>query len=64
MLFQEVQAWCTEARPRGCGGVWPVYWSWGDLTARYPSAAALSTCWGQASLAINNMLFLRAFSRV
>ncbi len=50
-------------RTRESGGVWPVYWSWGDLAARYPAAAVLSACWGQASLAINNMLFLRAFSR-
>ena len=45
------------------GGVWPITWTWFDMMPKYGAEFAISERWWQGVVAIENMLFLRAFDK-
>ena len=48
---------------RQAGGVWPITWTWFDMMPQYGAEFAISERWWQGLVAIENMLFLRAFDK-
>ena len=45
------------------GGVWPITWTWFDMMPQYGAEFAISERWWKGLVAIENMLFLRAFDK-
>lgn len=45
------------------GGVWPITWTWFDMMPQYGAEFAISENWWKGLVAIENMLFLRAFDK-
>jgi len=45
------------------GGVWPITWTWFDMMERYGREFAISENWWKGLVAIENMLFLKAFDK-
>lgn len=45
------------------GGVWPITWKWFGLMEQYGREFAISENWWKGLVAIENMLFLRAFDK-
>ena len=45
------------------GGVWPITWTWFDMMPQYGAEFAISENWWKAVVAIENMLFLKAFDK-
>lgn len=58
-LVQREVAFLRETREKG--GVWPITWTWFDTMDRYGGEFRISENWWKAVVAIENMLFLRAF---
>lgn len=48
---------------RQSGGVWPITWTWFDLMPQYGAEFAISENWWKGLVAIENMLFLKAFDK-
>lgn len=54
-------AYLRETRARG--GVWPITWTWFDMMGQYGAEFSISENWWKGLVAIENMLFLRAFDK-
>ena len=50
-------------RTRQPGGVWPITWTWFDMMGQYGAEFAISENWWKGPVAIENMLFLKAFDK-
>ena len=60
-IVQQEVAYLKETRQPG--GVWPITWTWFDMMPQYGAKFAISERWWQGLVAIENMLFLRAFDK-
>lgn len=50
-------------RTRKPGAVWPITWTWFDMMPEYGAEFSVSENWWKGLVAIENMLFLKAFDR-